>query len=544
MTIIGLAGPSFGNAEKPGAQSANARVLVLDMSQSVYANDIKPNRLAQIRYKALDILPLFNQGQTGLVAYAGDAYTLSPLTSDAATLANAIQYLSPEIMPFQGARADLAVKQAVSLMEQAGITQGDIVLFADDLSPSESKQIEKQLSGKAFTLSILAFGSQSGAPIPLTDGTLLTDSRGNTVVAKTSYSEMRQLAKSAGGQFASYQSDNKDIEHLVKTSRYQQVSGEQSQTLDVPINHGYWLMPLVVLLILPLFRKGFLFSLCGALLLSATYAPSSQASLLDSAFNNRDQRGAEAFAQGNYQQAAELFDDARWRAAAHYQAQEYQAAIEALEGLNSVDDLYNRGNALAQSGDIEAAIESYQDVLKTEPDHQDAKYNLELLQQQQQQQQQKPEGDDKDKQGQQQKEADNSDSASQDSQAQDQSNDAQSEETPQSGASSENDPESNAQSDNSAEQQAQNQQGTNESQQDPSPSVNQEAASNKKPESPDESTETSQTTTSASQQQEANSDLRQLEQVESVRDPSLLLKAQMLLQAKEKPAPSATDNNW
>ncbi|GAL31018.1 TPR domain protein in aerotolerance operon [Vibrio variabilis] len=71
------------------------------MSQSVYAEDIKPSRLAQIRYKALDILSLFEQGQTGLVAYAGDAYTLSPLTTDAATLANAIQYLSPEIMPFQ-----------------------------------------------------------------------------------------------------------------------------------------------------------------------------------------------------------------------------------------------------------------------------------------------------------------------------------------------------------------------------------------------------------------------------------------------------------
>ncbi|WP_239670877.1 hypothetical protein [Vibrio variabilis] len=65
ITIIALAGPSFGNAEKPGAQSANARVLVLDMSQSVYATDIKPTRLAQIRYKALDILPLFDQGQTG-----------------------------------------------------------------------------------------------------------------------------------------------------------------------------------------------------------------------------------------------------------------------------------------------------------------------------------------------------------------------------------------------------------------------------------------------------------------------------------------------
>ena len=88
------------------------------MSRSVYANDIKPSRLAQIKYKAQDLLPLLNQGQTGLVAYAGDAYTLSPLTTDSATLSNLVQNLSPEIMPIQGARADLGVKQAISIMKQ------------------------------------------------------------------------------------------------------------------------------------------------------------------------------------------------------------------------------------------------------------------------------------------------------------------------------------------------------------------------------------------------------------------------------------------
>ncbi|WP_353498973.1 hypothetical protein [Vibrio sp. CB1-14] len=68
--------------------------------------------------------------------------------------------------------------------------------------------------------------------------------------------------------------------------------------------------------------------------------------------------------------------------------------------------------------------------------------------------------------------------------------------------------------------------------------------SSEAPKTSNESAEQSQAITSSSQQQEANADLRQLEQVESVRDPSLLLKAQMLLQAKDKPAPSATDNNW
>ncbi|GAL31017.1 TPR domain protein in aerotolerance operon [Vibrio variabilis] len=177
-------------------------------------------------------------------------------------------------------------------MTQAGTTRGSIVLFADDLSSSESEAISKALNGTDFTLSILAFGSQSGAPIPLNDGSLLTDSQGRTVIAKTPHKQMQQLAKSLGGNFATYQTDNSDIEKLVAASSFEGISESSGQTLDIAINHGYWLLPLALLLVLPLFRKGVIFSLIGLMVVSAGYPTPAQASVLDGAFLNKDQRGS------------------------------------------------------------------------------------------------------------------------------------------------------------------------------------------------------------------------------------------------------------
>ncbi len=95
LAVVALAGPSFEKTEHPTYNLADARVLVMDMSESMYATDIKPNRLTQARYKAHDLLEKWKEGSTGLVAYAADAYTISPLTTDTHTILNLLPNLSP-----------------------------------------------------------------------------------------------------------------------------------------------------------------------------------------------------------------------------------------------------------------------------------------------------------------------------------------------------------------------------------------------------------------------------------------------------------------
>lgn len=148
LACIALAGPSWQSNERPSFKLSQNRILVLDMSRSMYATDIKPDRLAQTRYKALDLLPNWKEGATGLVAYAGDAYSLSPLTTDSNTLAGIIENLSPDLMPFQGANLPSAIQLALNQFSQAGTNQGDIIVLADDLDDAELTNSLNLLKGK------------------------------------------------------------------------------------------------------------------------------------------------------------------------------------------------------------------------------------------------------------------------------------------------------------------------------------------------------------------------------------------------------------
>ncbi|HAS62707.1 MAG TPA: hypothetical protein DCS35_09030, partial [Vibrio sp.] len=242
IAIVALAGPSFSKAERPSYSNSSVRVLVMDMSLSLYANDIKPNRLTMSRYKAIDLLKLWSDGQTGLVVYSGDAYLASPLTSDSNTLINIIPNLSPKIMPYQGANATAAIKLALDTISSAGFDQGDIVLFSDDIETSEANEIEQMLNDVGYRLTILGIGTQPGAPIRLEDGALLRTDAGVTPVAKVPFKLMQQIAQSTGGIFVPIQADNSDIETIARLTN--QVSNAQanhnSQTISDRINHGYW----------------------------------------------------------------------------------------------------------------------------------------------------------------------------------------------------------------------------------------------------------------------------------------------------------------
>ena len=162
IAIVALAGPSFTASERPSFSNQSGRVLIMDMSMSMYATDIKPNRLTQAKYKARDLLKQWSEGSTGLIVYAGDAYTVSPMTSDTHTILNLIPNLSPDLMPFQGANAAIAVEQAISMMKNTGLSQGDLVLFTDDIDDQEADNIETLLKGTKWRLTILGVGSKPG----------------------------------------------------------------------------------------------------------------------------------------------------------------------------------------------------------------------------------------------------------------------------------------------------------------------------------------------------------------------------------------------
>ncbi len=260
IACIALASPSWQSNTRPSFELSQNRVLVLDMSRSMYATDVKPNRLSQTRYKALDLLPKWKEGSTGLVAYAGDAYTLSPLTTDSSTLAGIIENLSPELMPYQGSNLPSAIETALGQFTQAGVNQGDIVVLADDLDDSELSRSLALLNGKDIRVSVLAIGTSTGAPIALPDGSLMKSRQGNTVVAKTNLKNLQKLAKESGGLFVPIQHNNRDVENIAAFTNdaSNNLAAKQSEDVktDSRLNGGFWLLPLLLIPAALLFRRG------------------------------------------------------------------------------------------------------------------------------------------------------------------------------------------------------------------------------------------------------------------------------------------------
>ncbi|MGO1191721.1 VWA domain-containing protein [Vibrio casei] len=433
IAIIALASPSFQKQEVPSFGVNNARVIVMDMTLSMYATDIAPNRLAQARYKVMDLLPALKEGSTGLIAYSGDGYMISPLTSDTNTLASLIPNLSPDIMPVRGSNAAAGVKKAISMLTQAGHQQGDIILVADDISTKETRDIQDLLNGTNWQLSVMSVGTPQGAPIRLPNGDMFT-SNGTTVVAKTNVKGLQALAKAGNGVYTPLRADDRDIQTLTAALDHVELKttkeNKGSPELEVHINNGFWLLPILLLLALGAFRRGGIFCLAAILsfpLLQPhdAYAAAAEPTKmepgfnLNSAFKTRDQQGYEAYQAKAYNNAAALFVDKKWKGIAQYQAGDFQGAIQSFTGLNDVQSRYNLASSQAQANLLNEAKAGYEAILESNPDFTDAKKDLDIVEKalQQQQKQKQKQKQDKSKE-QQSKDNQSKDQQSQDKQSQ------------------------------------------------------------------------------------------------------------------------------
>ena len=393
LTILALAGPVWERLPQPAFNQQSALVIALDLSRSMDAGDVKPSRLARARHKVADILSLRKEGQTALVSYASEAFVVTPLTEDSATISTLLPSLSTDIMPSQGSRADKALSQAFSLFDNAGFDRGDVLIVSDGFSQLEIDNMEQMLNRKKlFRISVLAVGTEDGGPIPLANGGFLKDDDGSIVIPRLNASSMRELAVASGGNFQLLTASDSDVQALRGTfqSRLFETDARASDmNADIWREQGPWLLLIVMPLIALMFRRGLIM---GLLVFLLPLSPEARALEWKDLWQNDDQQGLQTFEQGDHRAAAELFDNPDWKAAALYRAEDYERALQYWQNIDSDNGHYNRGNALANLGKLQEAISAYDQALQKNPGHEDAAYNKkqleELLRQQQQDSQQ------------------------------------------------------------------------------------------------------------------------------------------------------------
>ncbi|MGB0849398.1 MAG: vWA domain-containing protein [Thiolinea sp.] len=395
LAILAMAGPSWEKREIPAFRKQESVVVGFDLSASMYVRDAVPNRLDAARFKLLDLLQARKDGQTGLVVFAGDAFVVSPLTDDTTTIAAQVKNLSPEVMPVQGSHTDLAILRAIEVLDQATPGEGAILLITDGTTDVRlAREAAKQAATKGYTVSVLAIGTEEGAPIPMRDGGFLTDASGQPVVPRLDKPALKALANAGKGIFTTATVNDQDINalmvHWSALLGDTKAMDEQERQLDIWFNQGIWLVLLLIPVAMLLFRRGWL-----TVFLVALIVPRPEpvyASVWEDLWLTPNQQGHKALQQGDAATASELFSDPNWQATAAYRAGDYAKAATLYAQDSSVNGLYNYGNALAMQGKLPEAIAAYEAVLEQQPDHEDAKHNLEQLKQQQEEQQQQQGG--------------------------------------------------------------------------------------------------------------------------------------------------------
>ena len=420
LVIFALAGPTWERIPQPVYRSEAPLVLVLDLSLSMDAADIKPSRLIRARYKLSDILRQRTEGQTALIVYAADAFTVTPLTDDTATIASQLPALTTGLVPVQGSHTGRALELAVKLLEQAGHRQGDILLITD-----EARQLDDSLVTESpHRLSILGVGTAEGAPIPVGNG-VLKDADGNIVIPGLDDKHLRELAAAGGGYYATLSADDRDLDALkvisVDGQSGAQLREKDALTADRWREFGPWLLLLVLPLAVLVFRRGVLLL---ALVVVVPLPDAAQASMWQDLWYRADQQGQQLLQQDQPAEAAERFKDPAWQAASRYKAEQYEQAAQVYADLAGAEARYNQGNALAKAGELQQAVEAYAEGLKLDPEHADMQHNKrlveEILSQQQEQQNQEQQNQEQQNQDQQSQEQQNQEQQSQDQQSQDQ----------------------------------------------------------------------------------------------------------------------------
>jgi Ca-activated chloride channel family protein len=385
IAAIALAGPSWEKLPDSAFTSTDARVLVLDLSLSMLAEDLKPNRLTQAHFRLSDMLDETMEGQTGLVSYAGDAFVVSPLTSDTNTIRNMLPALRPDVIPVAGSRPDRALDLAAELLQRSGMARGEILLIADS-GDNAAADVARKLAKQGIFTSVLAVGTVQGAPIPSGDG-FVSDSKGNIVVARLERDAMQSIARAGAGKYSELTTGSSEI------SPWAVVEGSEFTRKDDALGErwkdsGPWLVLLLLPLVAFSFRRGLLFVMPLLILPGLLISGNANAGLWEDLWATRDQQAQAALQQDRAADAAALAKDPAIAGEALYRSGDFPGAGQAWSQLDQADSHYNRGNSLAQAGDFEAAIAAYDAALALDPEMEDASFNRALVEQMKQQQEQ------------------------------------------------------------------------------------------------------------------------------------------------------------
>ena len=360
-------------------------MAVLDVSASMRATDIAPDRLTRARLELLDWLPRLQGERVGLIVYAGEAGMLLPPTDDPALLQRAIDQADPRLIEAQGSNLAAALDLARAQLESAPGQAKAVLLVTDAESGSAGAAAQKavQALGKAgWPLYILGVGSEAGAPVPLPEGGF-AEQDGVQVQSRMVVAPYRQWAQTSGGRFTEVSDGDADWTSLHDRGIAALPGDSVALEASAAWRERYaWFLTPALVLFMAIFLPRRVMAVVALTVLGSAISPFSAWADEASAW--------QAWQQKQYGSAQTLYAQvggysgqigagaSAWRLADYAVAARHfgTALLLAANDKQRIDALYNLGNAHYGQGQYAIAVEAYEAVLRARPSDVKARTNL------------------------------------------------------------------------------------------------------------------------------------------------------------------------
>lgn len=216
--IVVMAGPQFGSKLQKMKRKGIEIMIALDVSNSMMAEDIKPNRLEKSKQAISTLVNKLHDDKIGLIVFAGEAYTQLPITTDYASAKMFLSSINTNIVPTQGTAIGKAIKLAIrSFGPDSEASRAIIIITDGENHEDEAKEAAKEAADKGIVVYTIGMGLTKGAPIPI-PGTqnYHKDRDGNVVISKLNQTMLQEIALAGNGSYVQANNTTTGLNALFK----------------------------------------------------------------------------------------------------------------------------------------------------------------------------------------------------------------------------------------------------------------------------------------------------------------------------------------
>ncbi len=394
---IAVAGPTWKRELPPFTEDKAPLTIVLSLSESMDAIDISPRRLERSKQKIRELLKLRPGARTALFVYAGSAHMVLPLTTDSKIIELFLSSLTSSLMPNDGSNT-LEVLDVVTEYLSDEEVPGTILFITDEIEKKSFNAISEISDSSRNQVIVLAVGTSKGGPITMGSNRFRLNKNGSRRIAKLNVESLKQLRDDYNIPVTTITIDNSDVEWIQRNIQTHLQITQQVEAKTQWIEYGYYLLFPLVILMLFWFRKGWLVKWVAFVLFYLSFNVNSinaqdtlntttvkdsietkNYELFWNLWMTNDQQGRYYFEEGEYEKAADKFEDNMWKGISYYKSEKYEDAISQFAMMNNSESNFYLGNSYAQIKNYELGKDSYKEAIAQKNDFHEAEYNLKLI---------------------------------------------------------------------------------------------------------------------------------------------------------------------